>query len=91
MQISQLMHYSKFISDLSVQFDIRFAHVEKYQKEFSYFDSPFDVNYIEAPEEMQLKLIELENSVELKSRYRDLSLVEFYQKYLTNDKLPVLE
>ena len=27
---------------------------------------------------------------QLKSRYRDLSLVEFYQKYLTNDKFPVL-
>ena len=83
-------YYSTFISDLSVQFDIRFADVEKYQREFSYFASPFDVNYIEAPEEMQLELIELQNSVELKSRYRDLSLVEFYQKYLTNDKFPVL-
>ena len=83
-------YYSTFISDLSVQFDIRFADVEKYQREFSYFASPFDVNYIEAPEVMQLELIELQNSVELKSRYRDLSLVEFYQKYLTNDKFSVL-
>ena len=57
--------------------------MEKHRKYFSYFATVFDVEIGDAPENLQMELIELQSSSEFKSRFREVPLLEFYQNYLT--------
>ncbi|KAI6652917.1 General transcription factor II-I repeat domain-containing protein 2A-like [Oopsacas minuta] len=82
--------YAEFISDLKDQFNTRFADMDKHCKYFSYFAAVFDVEICDAPENLQMELIELQSSSELRSRFRDVPLLEFYQHYITPQRFPSL-
>ena len=82
--------YTEFISPLIDRFNTRFADMEKHRKYFSYFATVFDVEIGDAPENLQMELIELQSSNELKSRFREVTLLKFYQKYLTPQRFPSL-
>ncbi|KAI6651124.1 General transcription factor II-I repeat domain-containing protein 2B-like isoform X1 [Oopsacas minuta] len=82
--------YAEFISDLKDQFNTRFADMDKHRKYFSYFAAVFDVEICDAPENLQMELIELQSSSELRSRFRDVPLLEFYQHYITPQRFPSL-
>ena len=49
-----------FISDLKEQFICRFADINKHLKKSSYFANVFNVDIYDAPEELQMELIELQ-------------------------------
>ena len=64
--------------------------MDKHRKYFSYFAAVFDVEICDAPENLQMELIELQSSSELKSIFREVPLLEFYQQYLTPQRVPSL-
>ena len=62
--------------------------MDEHRKYFSYFAAVFDVEICDSPENLQMELIELQSSSELKSRFREVPLLEFYQHYLTPQRFP---
>ena len=56
----------------------RFCDFHSYESEFMLFSNPFHCDPESAPTNMQLELIELQESCNLKSSFRDLPLNKFY-------------
>ena len=55
------------------------------RENFKLFASPFEVEVETAPEELQMELTELQGSSELKLKYRDNDIIQFYKLYLMDD------
>ena len=89
-QPCDVSYYDKFICDLKDQFNTRFADMDERRKDFSYFAAVFDVEICDSPENLQMELSELQSSNELKSRFREVPLLEFYQHYLIHQRFPSL-
>jgi hypothetical protein len=82
--------YVAFVGDLCAQFEQRFQEVNTYRKDICYLSSPFDVNINEAPEPLQLELIELQCSEDLKQRFHETPLLQFYQNIFPRNRFPQL-
>ncbi|XP_068110957.1 general transcription factor II-I repeat domain-containing protein 2-like [Hyperolius riggenbachi] len=76
----QRSRYAADIASLAEEFKRRFQDFAAIEKEISLFSSPFSVDPDDAPEQLQLELIELQCNSELRSRYQQLSLVNFYRQ-----------
>ncbi|XP_068107468.1 general transcription factor II-I repeat domain-containing protein 2-like [Hyperolius riggenbachi] len=76
----QMSRYAADIASLAEEFKRRFQDFAAIEKEISLFSSPFSVDPDDAPEQLQLELIELQCDSELRSRYQQLSLVNFYRQ-----------
>ncbi|XP_055490979.1 general transcription factor II-I repeat domain-containing protein 2A-like [Leucoraja erinacea] len=72
------------IRDLKTEFSSRFADIRSHTSEFRLFATPFDVDIDNAPENVQMELIEMQCSDVLRTKFNatDISLLEFYKKYL---------
>ena len=81
-----------FISDLRVQFSARFVDVQKYKSDFKLLAAPFDVSVDDAPELVQMEMVDLQSNGLLMSKFRDCEddIVTFYQKYLPEQQFPEL-
>lgn len=60
------------------------------QKDLNIFSMPFTVEPANVPDNPQTEIIELQNIEELKARYNNLPLLEFYQVSVHPDKFPIL-
>ena len=60
------------------EFQRRFCDFHSHESEFMLFSNPFHCDPESAPTNMQLELIELQESSDLKSSFRDLPLDKFY-------------
>ena len=69
------------------EFISRFQDFKSQEANLRIFSSPFDVNVEEAPEELQMELIELQGNEDLRRGMRDYSLLEFY-KNLCKEAFP---
>nr|DBA20368.1 TPA: hypothetical protein GDO54_017157 [Pyxicephalus adspersus] len=76
----QMSRYAADIASLAGEFKRRFQDFASIEKEISLFSSPFSVDPDDAPDQLQLELIELHCDSELRSRYQQLSLVNFYRQ-----------
>jgi hypothetical protein len=54
------------------------------------FATPFYVDVETVPDEFQLKFIDLQCNEDLKGKFRDITLLEFFKLYLPGDKFPAL-
>ncbi|CDW58614.1 Dimer Tnp hAT domain containing protein [Trichuris trichiura] len=54
------------------------------------FAIPFNVEPDDVPDELQHKIIQLQSDDELKAKYNNFPLLEFYKRYISNDEFPVL-
>jgi hypothetical protein len=54
------------------------------------FSTPFDVNVETVPDEFQLETTDLQCSEDIKSKFRAITLLDFYKLYLPGDKFPAL-
>ncbi|XP_032881422.1 general transcription factor II-I repeat domain-containing protein 2A-like [Amblyraja radiata] len=72
------------IRDLKTEFSSRFADIRSHTSEFRLFATPFDMDIDNVPENVQMELIEMQCSDVLRSKFKatDISLPEFYKKYL---------
>jgi len=72
--------YAEALIPLTSEFNDRFRDFAAIEKEILLFTSPFSMDPDEAPENLQLELIELQCDNECRSRLQHLSLVPFYQQ-----------
>ena len=52
---------------------------------------PFDIQVEKAPEYLQLELIDLQSSTELKHLFQRSEKLKFYNEYIHEDKFPILK
>ncbi|XP_077584677.1 ileal sodium/bile acid cotransporter-like [Stigmatopora nigra] len=72
--------YAADISSLVEEFQQRFRDFAAIEKEITLFSSPFSGNPDDAPDHLQLELIELQCDAEHRSRHQQLPLVNFYRQ-----------
>ncbi|CAK6973260.1 EPM2A-interacting protein 1-like [Scomber scombrus] len=61
------------------EFEHRFSDFRDHEKSFNLFQNPFSCVPEEEPAEMQLELIDLQESSEARAAYRDKNLIKFYK------------
>ena len=72
---------------INKEFSNRFQDFRSRETNLRIFSSPFDADVDQAPEELQMELIELQGNEDLKWKMRDYSLLEFY-KNLPKEAFP---
>lgn len=81
--------YAKEIRKLTAAFESRFSNLEldKYNKIFEIYSSPFHVEIESAPEYLQMELVDLQCNIELKHIFETSeSKIDFYNTYVTKEK-----
>ena len=68
------------------EFNARFSDLRGYKDDFKLFTSPFDVDVESAPSEVQMELVDLQCSDELKSRFAAVGHADFWRKYILPTK-----
>ena len=68
--------YTTMFENVKQEFQRRFCDFHSHKSEFMLFSDPFDCD--PEPTNMQLEIIELQESSDLKSFFRDLPLDKFY-------------
>ncbi|KAM4043803.1 general transcription factor II-I repeat domain-containing protein 2-like [Anomaloglossus baeobatrachus] len=84
------LEYAGECAKLIEAFDERFKDVKSKQMELNIFATPFNVEPADVPDNLQHEIIQLQNDDELKARYNNLPLLEFYKRYVSNDDFPTL-
>lgn len=83
--------YAKEIKKLIAAFESRFTNLDKYKTIFEIYSSPFHTNVNSAPEYLQMELIDLQCSNELKHIFEtSISKIDFYNINITKEKFPNL-
>ena len=80
----------EMIELLKSELKSRFCDFHNCIKEFHLFQNPFEVDVEEAPQLLQLELIDLQASDSLKDKYKKGDLVQFYS-YLLETTFPHLK
>ncbi|TWW69198.1 Protein ZBED8 [Takifugu flavidus] len=85
-----MTEYAGECAKLVQAFDERFHDVKNIQRELDMFATPFNVHPSDVPDKFQMEIIELQNNNELKAKYNDLSLLDFYKLYISAEDFPIL-
>ena len=72
------------------KFSSRFKDFKSHEHLFGIFSSPFHTDIDKAPTNIQMELIDLQERTELKAKYVEMNLGDFYRKYIDQDKFPNL-
>ena len=86
LQVQNSQKYAKVITELRNDFDHRFADFKKSAMHFNVFSCPFSVKIEEVPENQQMECIDLQCSSDLREKFKDFPLLEFYKKYVSKEK-----
>ncbi|KAI6653051.1 general transcription factor II-I repeat domain-containing protein 2B-like [Oopsacas minuta] len=81
--------YAEINSNLQENFDTRFGDFRNQQQSFKIFAQPFSFELQYAPQELQLELIDLQSSIDLKADFKDVGVISFY-KTLPSDIYPAI-
>jgi hypothetical protein len=71
--------YATELTSLQNEFEKRFQEFRRHESSFRLFSLPFDVDVGSAPEKFQMELIEMQCNSALKSKFGDVSIIQFYQ------------
>ena len=74
------------VTQLWEEFSAHFSDLRGYKDDFKLFTSPFDVDVESAPSEVQMELIDLQCSDELKSCFAAVSHADFWRKHILPTK-----
>ena len=72
------------------EFSACFKDFKSYEQLFEIFSSPFHTNIDKVPTDIQMELINFQERTDLKAKYVEMNIGEFYRKYLDQDKFPNL-
>ena len=78
------------LENLFNEFSARFKDFKSHEHSFEIFSSPFHTDIDKAPTDIQMELINLKEKIDLKAKYAEMNLDNFYRKYLDQDKFPNL-
>lgn len=84
------LEYAGECAKLIAAFNERFKDVKSKQMELNIFSTPFNVEPADVPDNLQHEIIQLQSNDELKARYSNLPLLEFYKRYISNEEFPTL-
>ena len=73
------LHYIPQIKELKTKFQKRFSDFTLYENELILFRSPFSIRIHNVNEELQMEVSELQCSTNLKAKYHDVEIPEFYR------------
>lgn len=79
--------YDSLISDLNLEFENRFQDFKKHHVLFSEFAMPFAVDVNLLPGRLQMEHCEMCCDTQLKEKFNQIGLEEFYKTYLDKDKI----
>ena len=82
--------YKVQLDTLAVEFDRRFLDFKNLEPQFNILSSPFTTEVDSAPENLQLELLDLQASNDLKEKFKLVSLPDFY-KSLSDNLFPNLK
>ena len=74
------------VTQLREEFSARFSDLRGYKDDFKLFTSLFDVDVESAPSEVQMELVDLQCSDELKSRFAAVGHADFWRKHILPTK-----
>uniref|UniRef100_UPI0035901BC1 general transcription factor II-I repeat domain-containing protein 2-like n=1 Tax=Myxine glutinosa TaxID=7769 RepID=UPI0035901BC1 len=77
--------YAAECAKLLQAFGERFQDMKSKQRELNIFATPFNVEPADVPDNRQHEIIELQSNDELKARYNNLPLLEFYKLFYTRN------
>uniref|UniRef100_A0A3B3DZF4 SPIN-DOC-like zinc-finger domain-containing protein n=1 Tax=Oryzias melastigma TaxID=30732 RepID=A0A3B3DZF4_ORYME len=77
---AQMRKYAADVASLAGEFQQLLQEFAAIEKEITLFSSPFSVRPDDAPDHLQMELIELQCDVECRSRHQQLPLVDFYRR-----------
>ena len=83
--------YSAETEKLLRAFSERFEYLKKYEKSFRIFACPFDFVPEDAPEYLQLELIDLQVNTERKSLFYTMDKLRFYRDHVPESEFPNLK
>ena len=80
------------IQKLITEFESRFKifRSEETVLSFNIFSSPFNTDVETVPDELQMQLIYLQNDTDLKNKFQNVEIHNFYQNYTNLEKIPRL-
>ncbi|KAL4136149.1 hypothetical protein QTP88_007713 [Uroleucon formosanum] len=82
--------YASLILILINEFETRFQDFRKNSQLFAIFATPFSVNIPTVETKFQMECIELQSDIQLKEKFNQTSLLDFYKLYLPKETYPVL-
>lgn len=77
--------YASLIENLQNEFKRRFQDMRKFEKLFDMFALPFTTDVEIVPIDFQMELIDLQSNSELKTKFSEVSLLDFYKNYLPEE------
>jgi hypothetical protein len=83
-----LEKYIQSFSNIIDEFENRFSDFKEKEILLTMFSSPFSVNLDLLPTNLQLEFAELQCDSTLKDKFLNISILEFYSKYLSKEKYP---
>ena len=87
---SEKTEFADQLKKLFNEFSARFKDFKPHEHLFEIFSSPFHTDIDKAPIDIQMKLIDIQERTDLKAKYVEMNLGDFYRKYLDQDKFPNL-
>ena len=75
-------NYGTSVQKLRDEFANRFTDFRKNEIKLKLFAQPFDLVVEDCPDDFQIELIELQADMEIKRKYSESSLVDFYKLYV---------
>ncbi|XP_076232931.1 general transcription factor II-I repeat domain-containing protein 2-like [Calliopsis andreniformis] len=87
---SETMKYAQEVQRLQEEFSLRFKNFRENQTNFDIFSSPFNIDVERIPEEFQMQIIDLQNDTELKNKFQNCGIVDFYKRYFPANIFPLL-
>jgi hypothetical protein len=75
------------IFQLQTEFQERFQDFRAQERTLNVVTNPLSVNVMETPADLQMEIIDLQCDAVLKIKFDEVSLLEFYQKYVENGKI----
>ncbi|KAF0747377.1 general transcription factor II-I repeat domain-containing protein 2B-like [Aphis craccivora] len=82
--------YFSLILILIYEFETRFQDFRKNNQLFAIFLTPFSVDITAVETKFQMNCIELQSDIQLKEKFNQSSLLDFYKLYLPKETDPVL-
>ena len=86
MRLEKKTKFADQLEKLFNKFSAHFKDFKSHEHLFEIFSSPFHTNIDKAPVDIQMELINLQERTDLKAKYVEMNLGDFYRKYLNQDK-----
>ena len=85
-KVQNTQKYAILIAELKDDFDRRFTDFKKSAMRFNMFSCPFSVKIEEVPENLQMEFIYFQSSPDLKEKFNNFLLLDFYKTYVSKEK-----